>query len=208
MPRFTPRPLQADPAASSAATTPPRPFHLPPLPPPVDLPASDTIVPLEPLDDLLALLPDGAPPHVDGAEALAPHAPTIARNRRVSMVQWSAGHLHLLQTTIRSRTKGEFNDNLLALLSDSPPGAVPLPTLATVTPPYYLIGPHQDDCGGDDVVGILQASISPTNPVIFSTVISSKLAAPPKAPVSPILVVRESVLISTVNIHRPRLNTN
>ena len=43
--------------------------------------------------------------------------------------------------------------------------------------------------------------------VIFLTVISSKLAAPPKVPVSPILVIRESVLISTVNIHRPRLNT-
>ena len=48
-----------------------------------------------------------------------------------------------------------FNDNLLALLSDSPPGAVPFPTLASVTPPDDLIGPTQDDFGGDDVVGIL-----------------------------------------------------
>jgi hypothetical protein len=139
--RFTPRLLQADPAAPSTATTPPRPFQLPLLPPPVDLPATDTIVPLEPLDDPLALLPDGAPPHVNGAEALASLAPVIARNCRASMVLWSAGHLHLLQTTIRSRTKGEFNDSLLALLSDSPPGAVPLPTLATATPPDDLIGP-------------------------------------------------------------------
>lgn len=162
MPRFTPRPLQADPAV----TTPPRPFHFSALPPPVDLPAPDTIVPLEPLDDLLDLLPDGAPPHVDGAEALAPPVPVIARNRRASMVLWSAGHLHLLQTTIRSRTKGEFNDNLLALLRDSPPGAVPLPTLATVIPPDDLLGPTQDDFGGDDVVGILQASIPPTNHII------------------------------------------
>ena len=124
LPRLTPRPLQADPAAPSTATTPPRPFHLPPLPPPVDLPAPDTIVLLEPLNDLLALLPDGAPPPVDGAEALAPFALVIV----IAEHPWSCGPLVTF-----SRTKGEFNDNLLALLSDSSPGTVLLPTLATVT---------------------------------------------------------------------------
>jgi hypothetical protein len=43
---------------------------------------------------------------------------------------------------------------------------VPLPTLATVIPPDDLLGPTQDDFGGDDVVGILQASIPPTNHII------------------------------------------
>jgi len=89
----TPRPLQADPATPSTATTPTKPFHLSPLSPPVDLHAPDTIVPLEPLDDLLTLLSDGASPPVDGAEALVPLAPVIARNRRAYMVLWSAGHL-------------------------------------------------------------------------------------------------------------------
>jgi len=112
----------------------PGPFQPPQTLLPVDLLAPATIIPLEPPDALLALLPVGAIPLVDDAETLAPLAPVVARHRRASMVLWSAGHLHLLQTTIRSRTKGEFNDNLLALLSDSPPGAVPLATLATVAP--------------------------------------------------------------------------
>ena len=131
LPRFPSHPLQAAPGTD---TIPPGPFQpLQPLPP-VDLLAPDTIIPLEPLDALLALLPDGAILPVDDPETLAPLAPVIPCHRRASMVLWSAGHLHLLQTTIRSRIKGEFNDNLLALLSDSPPGAVPLPTLATVAP--------------------------------------------------------------------------
>ena len=160
LPRFPPHP------APGTDTIPPGPFQ--PLQPlhSVDLLAPDTIIPLELLDALLALFPDGAIPLVDDPETIAPLAPVIPCNRRASMVLWSAGHLHLLQTTIRSRTKGEFNDNLLALLSDSHPGAVSLPTLATVAPLDDLIGPLPDDFGGDDVVGISQASIPPTNRII------------------------------------------
>ena len=83
---FTPHPLQADPVDPSTDATPPRHLSLLQVPLPADLLAPDTIVSLEPLDALLALLPDGAPPHVDDAEALDPLASVIAPNRRTSMV--------------------------------------------------------------------------------------------------------------------------
>ena len=164
-------PLQSDPSLwSSIARLPPQvgPNSLTPL---ADVAAAaihrlDPISPTRNAESIISgAVEDPASP------AAAPVLSVRGRRhqQRQTMAQWSAVHLQLLRITNNSRTRGELEDNLLALLQLAPPRAHVLPTTDNTT---LLVEPNDPpsslnlDYGDDDIVGVFQPSIPSTDRII------------------------------------------